>query len=127
MDSPVMGFSHVQLRVRDVEASRRWYSDVLGAETMVASDDGTYVALRHKPARIVIVISSRVDGSVEGTTDVIRFPKRPHIKVRFFLPEGGGKQPDESPTEFGTRLLAEIRGFAPVSALGRKAQAVASR
>jgi 1-acyl-sn-glycerol-3-phosphate acyltransferase len=60
--------------------------------------------------------------TVEGTTDVIRFPKRPHIRVRFFKPTGGGMQPGESPTDFGARLLAEIRGFAPVSALGRKAQ-----
>jgi 1-acyl-sn-glycerol-3-phosphate acyltransferase len=63
-----------------------------------------------------------VSCTVTGTTDVIRFPKRPDIKVRFFKPAGGGKQDGESPTEFGTRLLAEIRGFAPVSALGRKAQ-----
>src|ERR1700742_1911178 len=64
-----------------------------------------------------------VSCTVEGTTDVIRFPKRPHIKVRFFLPTGGGKQPGESATDFGARLLAEIRGYAPVSALGRKPRA----
>ena len=82
MDTPVIGFSHLQLRVRDVEASRQWYAAVLGAETMVASDDGTYVALQHRPARIVIVISSRVDGSAEGTPDV------PLDHVAFAVPDG---------------------------------------
>jgi 1-acyl-sn-glycerol-3-phosphate acyltransferase len=68
-----------------------------------------------------------VSCTVEGTTDVIRFPKRPKIKVRFFKPAGGGMQPGETAGDFGTRLLAEIRGFAPHSALGRKAQPAAAR
>jgi glyoxylase I family protein len=70
MDTPLLGFSHVQLRVRDVAASREWYSTVLGVETMTAADDGSYVALQHKPSRVVIVISSRLDGSAEGSADV---------------------------------------------------------
>ena len=32
MDTPLLGFSHIQLRVRDVDASRDWYSTVLGIE-----------------------------------------------------------------------------------------------
>jgi 1-acyl-sn-glycerol-3-phosphate acyltransferase len=58
--------------------------------------------------------------TVTGTTDVIRFPKRPRIAVRFYRPEGGGMQDGESPSEFGARLLAEIRTSAPISALGRR-------
>ena len=59
--------------------------------------------------------------TVTGTTDIPRFPHpRPQVKVRFFLPEGGGKQPDESPTEFSARLLEEMRRDAPISAAGRK-------
>jgi 1-acyl-sn-glycerol-3-phosphate acyltransferase len=59
--------------------------------------------------------------TVTGTTDIPRFPRpRPHVKVRFFLPEGGGMQPGESPGEFGARLLEEIRRTAPISAAGRK-------
>jgi 1-acyl-sn-glycerol-3-phosphate acyltransferase len=65
-----------------------------------------------------------VSCTVEGTTDVIRFPKRPKIRVRFFTPEGGGLQPGESPGDFTMRLLAEIRGHAPIAALGRKPQPV---
>jgi catechol-2,3-dioxygenase len=82
MDTPLLGFSHLQLRVRDVAASRAWYSTVLGVETMTAADDGTYVALQHKPSRVVIVISSRVDGAPEGTADV------PLDHVAFAVPDG---------------------------------------
>jgi 1-acyl-sn-glycerol-3-phosphate acyltransferase len=67
-----------------------------------------------------------VSCTVTGTTDVIRFPKRPKIRVRFFTPEGGGMQEGESPAEFGARLLAEIRRSAPISALGRKPKPVAA-
>lgn len=70
MDTPLLGFSHLQLRVRDVAASRDWYSTVLGVETMTAADDGSYVALRRRPSHVVIVISARVDGSAEGAADV---------------------------------------------------------
>ncbi len=53
--------------------------------------------------------------SVVGTTDVIGFPTRPSIRVRFFRPEGGGIQPGESPADLGARLLREIRAEAPVT------------
>jgi len=59
--------------------------------------------------------------TVTGTTDIPRFPRpRPQVKVRFFLPEGGGMQPGESAGEFSARLLEEIRRTAPIDAAGRK-------
>jgi len=82
MDTPLLGFSHVQLRVDDVAASRDWYSKVLGVETMSAADDGSYVALRHKPSRVVIVISSRVDDASDGRADV------PLDHLAFAVPDG---------------------------------------
>jgi catechol-2,3-dioxygenase len=82
MDTPLLGFSHLQLRVRDVDASRRWYSTVLGIETLTAADDGSYVALQHKPSHMVIVLSSRVDGAAEGTPDA------PLDHVAFAVPDG---------------------------------------
>lgn len=82
MDTPVLGFSHLQLRVRDVDASAAWYSTVLGLETMTAADDRSYVALRHRPSKLVIVISRRVDGSPEGAADV------PLDHVAFAMPDG---------------------------------------
>jgi 1-acyl-sn-glycerol-3-phosphate acyltransferase len=57
---------------------------------------------------------------VVGTTDLLRFPKRPAISVHFFLPAGGGLQPGEEITAFGQRLLDEIRREAPIAAAGRK-------
>jgi glyoxylase I family protein len=54
--APITGLSHVQLVVADLKASAAWYTDVLGLEQQ-ASGDG-YVALRHRPARLVIVLSA---------------------------------------------------------------------
>ena len=55
MNSPVLGFSHLQLCVRDVRASVDWYCAVLGMDVM--SEHGDVVALRHREARLVIVVS----------------------------------------------------------------------
>ena len=65
--APVSGFSHVQLLVRDVVTSERWYTTVLGLERMVAADDDSYVALRHRPSRVVIVLTPRPPDA--ATTD----------------------------------------------------------
>jgi 1-acyl-sn-glycerol-3-phosphate acyltransferase len=58
--------------------------------------------------------------SVEGTVDVVRFPRRPRIRVRFFPPAGGGLADGESAAELSAQLLAEIRRSAPIVACGRK-------
>ncbi len=63
-------------------------------------------------ARIVLV-------TVEGTTDFVRFPKRPHVRVNFFEPDGGQRHEDESPGELSARLLAEIRAKVPPARSGR--------
>jgi catechol-2,3-dioxygenase len=55
VEAPVTGFSHVQLRVRDLAASRRWYELVLGMEAFVELPDT--VALRNRAARLVVVLS----------------------------------------------------------------------
>jgi 1-acyl-sn-glycerol-3-phosphate acyltransferase len=57
---------------------------------------------------------------ITGTTDVVRFPRRPRIGVEFFRPAGGQPQPEENPARLGKRLLAEIRAGAPPIAAGRK-------
>ncbi len=59
--------------------------------------------------------------SVVGTPDIVRFPKRPAVKVRFFEPAGGGLQPGEDPAAFAARLIEEIRREAPIVAAGRRA------
>ena len=67
-------------------------------------------------ARVVCV-------AVSGTVDIARFPKRPRIRVRFFAPAGGGLVPGEDPPAFASRLLAEIRASAPITAAGRRPKA----
>jgi catechol-2,3-dioxygenase len=52
------GFSHIQLVVRDVPASEAWYSTVLGMDRLTAADDDSYVALRHRPSRVVVVLTA---------------------------------------------------------------------
>ena len=57
MESPITGFSHLQMNVRDVAASRAWFETVLGMEAFVELDDT--VALKHGPSRLVLVLSQR--------------------------------------------------------------------
>ncbi len=57
---------------------------------------------------------------VVGTTDVVRVPHRPRIRVEFFPPAGGPPRPDENAAQFSERLLAEIRAGAPRSVPGRR-------
>jgi glyoxylase I family protein len=59
MDTPLLGVSHLQLQVSDVDASCEWYRTVLGLEQLSAADDGAYVALQHRPSRVVVVLSRR--------------------------------------------------------------------
>lgn len=61
-----------------------------------------------------------VCAAVTGTTDYVRFPKRPEVTVRFFRPAGGDRIEGEDPAEFAARLLTEIRSLAPISISGRR-------
>jgi 1-acyl-sn-glycerol-3-phosphate acyltransferase len=60
--------------------------------------------------------------SVEGTTEYVRFPRRPRVRVTFFLPENGDARPDEDPAELATRLLDEIRTRVSPAPAGRRAR-----
>ena len=57
--------------------------------------------------------------AVSGTVDIVRFPKRPRVRVEFFLPEGGQIDPAEEPGELSARCLAECRAKAPIAVGGR--------
>jgi 1-acyl-sn-glycerol-3-phosphate acyltransferase len=61
-----------------------------------------------------------VCASIEGTTDIPRFPRRPRVRVSFFEPSGGQMRPEEDPTELAVRVVDELRSRAPVTAAGRK-------
>jgi glyoxylase I family protein len=57
MTAPVIGLSHVQLVVSDVEASAVWYGTVLGLVPYAQNLDVGYVALRQPEAKFVVVLS----------------------------------------------------------------------
>ena len=65
--------------------------------------------------------------AVSGVVDIVRFPKRPRIRVVFFRPESGQPQPDENPTRMMVRMVAEIREIAPVAVAGRSKKAAKFR
>jgi 1-acyl-sn-glycerol-3-phosphate acyltransferase len=56
-----------------------------------------------------------------GTVAIPRFPrKRPHVSVDFFEFERPEIGRDESPQDYATRLLAQLRKRAPIEVAGRK-------
>jgi 1-acyl-sn-glycerol-3-phosphate acyltransferase len=71
------------------------------------------LALAVPEARIVCV-------AVTGSVDYARFPKRPRVRVEFFLPEGGQVAAGEDAKAVAPRLLAEIRERAPIVTGGRR-------
>jgi glyoxylase I family protein len=77
--APFTGLSHVQLLVSDVEVSAAWYREALGMEGYVEDLAVGYVALRHRPSRVVVVLTTRPTGGEPepaghpGTLDHVAF------------------------------------------------------
>jgi 1-acyl-sn-glycerol-3-phosphate acyltransferase len=71
------------------------------------------VAAACPEARIVLC-------TVAGTTDFVRFPRRPRVSVSFFAPASGGPHPEEEPPALAARLLEELRAEVPPVAAGRR-------
>jgi glyoxylase I family protein len=67
--APVTGLSHVQLLVSDVEASAAWYRAALGLVAYVEDIDAGYVALRHRGAGMVFVLTSSPDSGPDRSVD----------------------------------------------------------
>ncbi|GGC57942.1 lysophospholipid acyltransferase family protein [Hoyosella rhizosphaerae] len=65
--------------------------------------------------------------AVTGSVDIVRFPKRPSIRIELFEPKDGQMKPDESPADFSNRIMAEIRERAPFALPGRKKTATKYR
>ena len=63
--------------------------------------------------------------AVSGTTDLVRFPRRPRVRIFFFEPASGQPRPDEDPSELAARLLAELRDRVPPAVAGRRPPALA--
>jgi 1-acyl-sn-glycerol-3-phosphate acyltransferase len=66
-----------------------------------------------------------VPTAVTGSTDIPRFPKRPRLHVRFLAP-AEGLRPGESPSDLAVRIVAEIRGLAPIAPAGRRPKKIAT-
>lgn len=64
-------------------------------------------------ARVVLCV-------IEGSTDFVRFPRRPRVTVRLFPPAGEALRPKEDPAAFAARLLAELRAQVPPTPGGRR-------
>src|SRR5947207_14149506 len=64
-----------------------------------------------------------------GTVAIPRFLRaRPHVRVEFFEFDHPAIAPEESPQQYSTRLLAQLRQRAPIEVAGRKrAAALADR
>lgn len=78
------------------------------------------MALAVPEATIVLV-------TITGSVDIVRFPKRPRIRIEFFLPETGPPREGESAAELTIRLMEEIRRRAPVAIPGRRRTAAKYR
>ena len=56
-----------------------------------------------------------------GTVAIPRFPRaRPDVRVEFFAFDRPAIAPEESPQQYSTRLLAQLRQRAPIEVAGRK-------
>ena len=82
--APITGLSHFQLLVGDVEASARWYSAALGLVPFAQDARIGYVALRHRGAKLVVVLT-QAPGSNGGPDQ----PTDQHVDhLAFAVPDG---------------------------------------
>jgi 1-acyl-sn-glycerol-3-phosphate acyltransferase len=81
-------------------------------QTMRPLSGAGRLALAVPRARIVAV-------SITGAVDIVRFPRRPRIRVEFFEPAGGQPQDGESAIKLTRRVMGDIRARAPFVSAGR--------
>jgi 1-acyl-sn-glycerol-3-phosphate acyltransferase len=61
--------------------------------------------------------------AIEGTTDYVRFPRRPRVRLSFFEPAEGPPRDAEAPPAMAARFLDELRRRVPPVAAGRRPSA----
>ena len=84
MPRPITGLSHVQLLVSDVKASARWYTAALGLVPFVEDLDIGYVALQHRAAHFVVVLTHGAGAGHRGPA-----PAGPALDhLAFAVPDG---------------------------------------
>ena len=80
--APLTGLSHVQLNVTDPVASAAWYTAALGLEPFASDPAIGYVALTHRAARLVVVLTRRDGAAVDHAAGVLDH-------LAFAVPDGG--------------------------------------
>jgi 1-acyl-sn-glycerol-3-phosphate acyltransferase len=65
--------------------------------------------------------------AITGAVDIVRFPRRPRLRVQFFAPAGGPPRSGESAVALARRALVDIRTAAPPAVPGRRRKAAKSR
>jgi 1-acyl-sn-glycerol-3-phosphate acyltransferase len=65
--------------------------------------------------------------SVTDAVDIVRFPRRPRIRVQFFPPTAGPPRPEESAIALTRRVVADVRERAPYALPGRRSKAAEFR
>jgi 1-acyl-sn-glycerol-3-phosphate acyltransferase len=90
---------------------------------------GKVLRARSGAGRLALAVpeAQLVSVTVTGTVDIVRFPKRPRIRVEFFRPEAGQPAEGEEAKVLAVRLMAEIRERAPIALPGRKRTAAKLR
>ena len=68
---PITGMSHVQLLVSDVGASAQWYRAALGLVPFAEDLTIGYVALQHRDARIVVVLTEGLTSRNDRAGEVL--------------------------------------------------------
>jgi 1-acyl-sn-glycerol-3-phosphate acyltransferase len=121
-----MGQIPIDRGTGDVGALKRAITELHGGACIGIFPEGTRsrgreLRARSGLARIAEAVPQAqiVCCTVEGTVDIVRFPARPRIRVRFFAPAAGLVSGGSS-SELPARLLAEIRAAAPIVACGRR-------
>jgi 1-acyl-sn-glycerol-3-phosphate acyltransferase len=61
--------------------------------------------------------------AITGAVDIVRFPKRPQIRVHFFEPSAGPPREGESAIGLTRRVMADVRQSAPFAVPGRGSKA----
>jgi 1-acyl-sn-glycerol-3-phosphate acyltransferase len=76
---------------------------------------GRTLPVRSGAGRLALEVPEAVIvcAAITGSTALARFPRRPRLRVEFFLPASGPSRPGESAAELTARLVAEIRAISP--------------
>lgn len=125
-----MGQVPIERGKGDVQALDRAIAHLRAGECIGVFPEGTSSRGRQLRARSgvgrlaqAVPDATIVCCTVEGTVDIVRFPKRPRIRVEFFPPAEAGVREGEDAAALSVRLMAEIRERAPIAIPGRRKRA----